>query len=127
MRSNDEGPTWHQALAYALVGELLPGLGRQPVPEIQTLIMALEAAGGPGWVRTRVVSRAADGGPWPYAVPDQLMQGLGAAQFAAALRQLRERLDLDSVFQGSRVARAVPRTAGDERLLREVPPHHGHS
>jgi hypothetical protein len=117
---------WHQALAYAVTGRRLDGLGRQTSPEVVVLRAELDRQVGLTGLADRARSRLAAGERWPDAVPADLMTGLGHAQFAAALTELRRLLDVDR--------RVVPRTTSDDvntssadlrRLLDEVPPHHG--
>jgi hypothetical protein len=108
---------WHQALAYAVTGRLLPDLGLQERADVIALAADLRR-------------RAAEDefplldNPSVAAVPADLRAQLGAAQFAAALAALRTALDPDGV------PRTAPRpgrplTAEERRLLTDVPPHHG--
>lgn len=115
---------WHQALAYAVLGRRLPGLATQAAPSVTRLAAELVADVGAEAIGAALAPGADR--PWPHPVPAHLMDGLGHAQFSAALRQLRQELDL---LAGSasrpRVGADEPITAGDRRLLDEVPPHHG--
>jgi hypothetical protein len=99
------GPTWHQALVFAVTGERRPELGRQEQPDLDVVVDAL--GGRP---------RGA------HPVPADLTSGIGAAQLAAVLVELRRRL----AAAGSRpvLAERAPDEA-ERRLLAEVPPHHG--
>ena len=114
---------WHQALAYAIVGRRLAGLGTQSEPDVARLAGQLLDDLGVDGVAAAASSRGVE--PWPHPVPADLMQGLGHAQFGAALAQLRRELGLDRPQGPPRVGSAQPVTARDRRLLDEVPPHHG--
>ncbi|MBM7798131.1 hypothetical protein JOE57_001052 [Microlunatus panaciterrae] len=116
---------WHQALAFAVLGRRLPELGLQPRPDPGALSARLNADPGSGAIHDHVRTRLAAAQVWPHPVPPELSRGIGAAQFAAALRQLQEELGLDALIRQARVSRPLPLTAADQRLLREVPPHHG--
>lgn len=109
-----EPPLWHQALAYAVSGRRYPELGRQDSPDVAAVASFLRGqlpAGGP---------------PVGYPLPPELTRGIGPAQFSAAVAALRDRLDPGG---GSPSAVPVvadrPLSADEQRLLREVPPHHG--
>lgn len=110
MIDDPELPAWHQALAYAVTGRRLDGLGRQARPDPVALAQILRDRG-----------LATGSSSWP--VPPELMRGLGPAQFLAALAQLR------STLAPARAAAPVladrPLTADERRLLTDVPPHHG--
>ena len=96
--------TWHQALAYALTGERRPELGEQEAPDLD------------------VVAEALTGRPvGAYAVPPDLRDGLGAAQLAALVTELRARL---APRPHPVLAERAP-DADERRLLADVPPHHG--
>jgi hypothetical protein len=97
--------TWHQALVFALTGERRPELGRQDEPDLG-----------------RVIDAVGDRPPGAHVVPADLTQGIGAAQLAAVLTELRVRL----TASGARRVLAERRLDPDERrLLADVPPHHG--
>lgn len=113
---------WHRALAYAVLGEVIDGLGTQPVPDVRALAAQLRTHHGERVARV-VAERQAAELPWPYPVPAELMTGIGFAQFAAALRGLQSALDL-SAYPAAPPAAARPLTPDEVRLLREVPPHH---
>ena len=101
----EDDATWHQALVFALTGQRRPELGRQALPDLGTVVTAL-----------------GDARPGAYRVPPDLTQGIGAAQLAAVLTELRARLASD----GPRPVLAERPPDGDERrLLADVPPHHG--
>jgi hypothetical protein len=104
--------TWHQALAYAVTGRRYPELGRQERPDLEQVTEFLRPL-------------LADLEPRPpQPVPADLAAGLGPAQLWAAVAELRRRLGVDP----SRASTAVadrPLTQEEQRLLRDVPPHHG--
>jgi hypothetical protein len=115
---------WHQALAYAITGRLVPELGEQGDPDVAAL--AEQLRGGPGEVGSPGQPDLRADRPWPHPVPAELMTGLGYAQFAAALAQLRQALGLNgplAVAAGRDPS--APVSAEERRLLDEVPPHHG--
>lgn len=100
-----EGPTWHQALVFAVTGERRPELSRQDAPDLDVVVAAL-----------RDRPRGA------HPVPADLRGGIGAAQLAAVLTELRRRL----AVSGPRPVLAERTPDADERrLLADVPPHHG--
>jgi len=107
-------PAWHQALAYAVSGEHYPELGRQDRPDLTWLA---------DFLRARLGDAARSG--TAHQVPPDLAAGLGAAQLWAALAELRTLLGLDRVAVRTAVSPSGPMRADDQRLLREVPPHHG--
>ncbi len=115
--SDSDDLRWHQALAYAVTGRLLDGLGRQDRPDTTALaaILSQRLAAGD-------LDLVAD--PSVQIVPPELRTGLGPAQFGAALAVLRAALHTDG-----RVPTAPtpdrPLTADERRLLDDVPPHHG--
>ena len=115
---------WHAALGYALTGcELELAEPRRPDP--QALVAGLDAA---GWPASRVGEhareRVADEFAWPHAVPPTLRYGCGAAQFAAALRAVRDLLGLTTLEVRPPTRRSTL-NPDEVRLMREVPPHHG--
>ena len=105
---------WHQALAYALLGCRYPGLARQQQPDLAGLMLDLErevrAADEP--LNVAVTAARARAVRWPYPVPADLMHGLGAAQFTAALSELVRRLEI---------------TMGPQRIARDRSPDAGES
>jgi hypothetical protein len=107
-------PAWHQALAYAVTGVRFEELGRQARPDLAVVAAFLRARLG-GEVELAELRR-------PHPLPPELAEGLGAAQLAAAVADLRARL----VEAPARpVARDRALTADERRLLADVPPHHG--
>jgi len=96
-----------------------------PEPDPERLVAQLADAGWPRErIRAHALGRAADEQPWPHQVPDELRAGCGAAQFYAALGATRALLGL--VTLESRPPSGRTRLNPDEeRLLRDVPPHHG--
>jgi hypothetical protein len=116
---------WHQALAYALLGRRFPALARQSQPDLAGLILDLEREGRAvdEPLADAVTTARARAARWPYAVPGDLMRGLGAAQFTATLSELIRHLEI--VAGPERIAGPRPPDAGERRLLRDVPPHHG--
>jgi len=116
---------WHQALAYAITGRRHPELGEQDAPDLRQLSRTL-AAVAPDPLAAHVRETLDAGRPWPHPVPNELMTGLGYAQFSAALAQLRSELGLTGLTgTAARVGTAQPLSAADRRLLDDVPPHHG--
>ena len=115
---------WHQALTFAVTGHRVD-LGEQSRPVIAELSRSLLAEPGRTALTDHVLSTRAAGESWPHKVPDDLMLGLGYAQFAAALAELTSALGLGESGEPRRVGQAQLPTAADRRLLEEVPPHHG--
>jgi len=97
---------WHQALAYAVTGRRFAELGEQDRPEIDRLV---------DWLTGRVTEVVA------VPVPNDLTDGLGPAQFHAALTELRRRLQPPPEAP---VLASRPLTGEERRLLSDVPPHH---
>jgi len=110
--ASGEPPTWHQALAYVVTGRRYPELGRQERPDVAQVAEFL---------RQRPPEPASDPA---QPVPADLSAGLGAAQLWAAVAELRRLLEPDHPARPT-VGRDRPLTPDEERLLREVPPHHG--
>jgi hypothetical protein len=110
--------TWHQALAYAILGRRLPELSHQEQPDVAALADELSAA---DQLAASVNALRAQG-TWPLTVPSDLMVGLGWAQFMAALAELVQKLGFDAYRTHPAVDR--PPNADERRLLDEVPPHH---
>ncbi|HOC13008.1 MAG TPA: hypothetical protein PLL50_08175 [Propionicimonas sp.] len=121
---------WHIALGFALTGDELDldvaadgGPGDEPNPE--RLVTQLEQG---GWSRERILehalSRVTGDLSWPHFVPAELRTGCGAAQFHAALGATRALLDLQ-VLESRPPSGRTRLSPDEERLLRDVPPHHG--
>jgi len=115
----DASPAWHQALVYALCGQRLSELGQQDKPDLDELVRILSDDAD---LVSRVQVQRRSGG-WPHPVPNDLMAGLGWAQFSAALTVLITRLDL---APGSATHGPSTRSpdSDERRLLHDVPPHH---
>lgn len=78
-----------------------------------------------GWTRDEIATnRDTFVRAWPHRVPEPLMEGLGAAQFLAALSEVRSRLGLDGLAPPTVPFRSAL-TADERRLLHDKPPHHG--
>ena len=110
-----EALTWHLALAYAVSGRRLSGLGVQTVPDVVALAAELRVRLERGDVA--LVD------PPMSDVPADLMAGLGAAQFWSALAQLRRALAAEPV-RGP-VISSRPLSPEERRLHDDRPPHHG--
>lgn len=117
------GGRWQASLAFALTGEefACPEPGQ---PDARALVDALASAGwDAGRIGDHARQRAAAGEAWPHQVPTPLRQHCGAAQLAASLGEARELLGLTTLeARGPSAPR--PLTPDEQRLLREVPPHH---
>lgn len=113
---------WHDALAYALVGERFD-FGPLPAPDVPLLVGQLAAL---GWDAARIRRHAlgvrATEAPWPHPIPDALRAGLGAAQLHAALGAVRDALGVAAL--DAQVSTRTTLNADERRLLNEVPPHH---
>lgn len=122
------GLRWHQALAWAVTGQAHPELGEQRGPDLPALAERLLAEpGARQQIQQLTEAERARGATWPTAVPPQLMGGLGAAQFTAALADLC-RLLSDVTSPGAPLRPVLSSRAPDaaeRRLLEDVPPHHG--
>lgn len=118
------GRGWHRALTAAITGA--PGDGPdQERPDVVGLAAELRATVGVARLVEHVQEVRAAGRAWPHQVPGELMDGLGHAQFAAALASLQRELALSSQGVVRTGDRPEPMTADLRRLLDEVPPHHG--
>lgn len=115
---------WHTALGFALTGEEfeLPATAQ---PEVDTLLAQLAEH---GWTADRLGAHARDTAaaerPWPHQVPDRLRADCGPAQFHAALNRARSALGL-VVLETRPPSVRQHLNADEQRLMREVPPHHG--
>jgi hypothetical protein len=116
---------WHVGLAYALVGFEVD-LPASATPDAAVLVADLAAI---GWDADRIGDHARETAaaeqPWPHPVPAWLRQDCGAAQFHAALARTRVLLGLVTLETRPPSGRSRL-NADEERLMREVPPHHGH-
>jgi hypothetical protein len=112
-------PAWHQALAYAVTGQSLPDLGRQRQPDVPALAAQLEALAA-----SRDVDLSWSAPDTDYLVPPDLMEGIGAAQFWAALAELRRALRMSAPGSAAAVTADRPLTPEESRLLADRPPHH---
>jgi hypothetical protein len=112
-------PAWHQALAYALTGQILPDLGRQRQPDVPTLTAQLQELAAS---RNDDLSWSAP--DTDYVVPPDLMEGIGAAQFWAALAELRRVLRTAAPGSPAAVTADRPLTPEESRLLTDRPPPH---
>jgi hypothetical protein len=120
-----DDPAWHQALAFALLGRRRPDLGRQPAPDISQLVDALVATTeGEAPLAEQVGRARLDAKIWPFPVPVDLMPGIAAAQFRAALRELQTRCGIGPAQERRTIADRAP-DAAERQLQRDVPPHHG--
>jgi hypothetical protein len=115
---------WHAALGYALTGTE-PALPDAVRPDPAALVAELAGA---GWPADRIAEHAratvAGGGVWPHPIPAALRAGCGAAQLAAALGAARQVLDL-TTFETRAPSARRGLDRDEQRLMREVPPHHG--
>jgi hypothetical protein len=115
---------WHSALAYALIGVDLE-LPATEQPDLDALLIEL---GHAGWTAERIAFHAREVAdaeePWPHGVPDALRTGCGPAQYYAALTKVRMQLDLQTIEKRPPSVRRKL-NPDEERLMREVPPHHG--
>ncbi|HZA72575.1 MAG TPA: hypothetical protein VE476_06640 [Propionibacteriaceae bacterium] len=112
-------PAWHQALAYAVTGQSLPDLGRQRQPDVPTLAAQLEQLAA-----SRDIDLSWSAADTDYVVPPELMEGIGAAQFWAALGQLRRALGVAAPGSPAAVTADRSLTPEESRLMSERPPHH---
>ncbi len=113
--SDPESRPWHLALAYAVSGQRLEGLGTQSRPDPVALGAELTSRAAATELTLRR-GAVAD-------IPADLRVGLGAAQLAAALAGLHRALALDSP-RPMVVGADRPLDAEERRLSADVPPHH---
>ena len=117
--------SWGIALGYALTGAELDSVNDPDRPDAAAVAGFLDRS---GWSRDRVLAHARAEveaeRPWPHAVPADLRPAAGAAQFHAALGALRAELNL-TALESRPPSTRTKLTADEQRLLREVPPHHG--
>ena len=112
-------PAWHQALAYAVTGQILPDLGRQRQPDVPALAAHLEELAA-----SRDIDLSWSAPDTDYLVPPDVMEGIGAAQFWAALGELRRALLIAAPGSAAAVTADRPLTPEESRLLLDRPPHH---
>lgn len=118
---------WNAALAYAITGRRWDDLAETGAPDLDQVGYEIgrRFPGGIDGLQHEISARRQRGEPWPYDLPPELGAGLGAAQWLAALARLRQQLEIGP--QPDRPVLSDRRPDADEqRLLREVPPHHGH-
>lgn len=113
-----------------LVWEALTGQSDAPLTVGGTTVRVDEVAarlGAAGWDRQRLAEHAAGersaGRTWPKPIPVTRRGGIGAAQLAAAIRAVRERLG--PVEEVRLRDSTQPLGVADRALLAERPPHHG--
>ena len=111
-------PAWHQALAYAVTGQSLPDLGRQRQPDVPTLAAQLREL-----ATSRNVDLSWSAPDTDYVIPPDLMEGIGAAQFWAALAELRRALKVAAPGSLAEVTADRSLTPEESRLLIDRPPH----
>ncbi len=111
---------WHTVLALALVGERFD-LGLQDRPDVARLLADLDSR---GFGRRRVEQIARGTSPWPFPLLPADREGLGGAQFFAALREARRALGLETLTVHA-PSRRRELNADERRLLADVPPHWG--
>lgn len=118
MNAPTQPPAWHQSLVYVLTGRRHPELGRQEQPDLAVLAAFLRDGRAE---EATVFGR-------PHRLPPDLAEGIGAAQLWAAVSALRALLsparDRDTQSPAP-VLSNRSLSADEQRLLREVPPHHG--
>ena len=111
--------TWHQALAYAMTGQRLDGLGgeeRLDLPALARTLLELQTTG-----QVDLASPAAQ----RHDVPDDLLRDIGPAQFWAAQSELAGLLAAGRPARRSPVVTDRPLTPEERRLTDDTPPHHG--
>ena len=118
---HDESTAVSAAIGWALTGQRLPDA---PPGWAADDLAAWLADQGWDAARLRIHRDETrnDGEAWPTPVPAILRGGLGAAQFAAALSQVVAALELDPPILRDA---STPPGVADQRLLADVPPHHG--
>lgn len=119
-------PRWNAALAYAISGRRWDDLAEAGTPDLALVADRIRQRfpGGPSALQAEITSRRQAGEPWPYDLPADLRAGLGAAQWLAAVAELRQRLAVGPQPDRPVLSNRRP-DADEQRLLRDVPPHHG--
>lgn len=129
--AQDMGP--HEALVTAVVlaltGETAAVAAPAPSSSAGDAVEdVVEALAGRGWEAPRLQelrrSRQQAEQPWPFTVPREVLATAGFARYGAVLREVRARLGLDGLVPTRHVGPKVLGPA-EQRLLAEVPPHHG--
>jgi hypothetical protein len=119
----DADRCWQQALAYALTGgpsDVLDGADLSDLDEV------INALGGPAAILERRARQHDQGdSSWPHPVPDALRQTVGAARLHALITQAIGRIRAADPAPVQPVRSSRPLTAEEQRLRRDVPPHHG--
>lgn len=123
----DQPVRWNAALAYAITGQRWDEVTESGKPELEQVADEIDRRypGGISELRRQIIARVQRRQPWPYEVPADLRAELGAAQWWAALTALRQRLAVGPQPDRPVLSNRKP-DADEERLLRDVPPHHGH-
>lgn len=121
--ARDLVPRWHAALSYALLGRVPESVADPGQVDVVELLRDLDRMpGGLDAVKAEIAERRSTHA-WPHPVPENLMYGLGPAQFASALTALRRELGVDARARTVRAARSLDED--ERRLQADVPPHHG--
>lgn len=107
-------PDWQAALAYAVTGQRL-AVTPAAAPDATALLTELAVL---GWGPERLATTAGVA----RVVPPDLMAGLGAAQFWAALAQLRREVGASGAVPRSPSQRTAL-TPEEQRLQADRPPH----
>lgn len=116
------GTGWHRALTCALVGEVSAAPTATDRVDLNQFLADL---GGVQAVVAHRRTQAVTGRVWPHPVPPELRAGLGPAQFQALLQQaVAAVLSADPTTDRPVVTSRSP-TPTEQRLLQDVPPHHG--
>ncbi|MGO4957376.1 hypothetical protein ACTQ49_08915 [Luteococcus sp. Sow4_B9] len=112
------------AVALALTGER-PAVTAVAASTPQEVVEALASA---EWDAQRVqvlrLDRQAAELPWPFPVPRDVIAPVGFARYGAVLAEVRRLLGVDGLVP---TRHEGPKVFGpaEQRLLAEVPPHHG--
>lgn len=129
--AQDMGPD--EALVTAVVIALTGETAAVAVPDRpgsagDVVEAVVEELAGRGWKAPRLQElrryRQEAEQPWPFTVPREVLAVAGFARYEAVLREVRARLGLDGLVPTRHVGPKVLGPA-EQRLLAEVPPHHG--
>lgn len=120
--SDDDGPAdrLRRAVAYALTGaeaSIAPSTEPFDPAELITRLGGVDA------LRAVAEEARTSGLAWPYPIPERLRDDIGAAQLHAAVERARQLIEQP---RPTLRQRSTAPDADDLRLIREVPPHHGH-